>query len=201
MHNSPCCADRQPLVGFGIDDLDFRIGQRGADRGHAQFQRVVRPGHGDPRRRFGLPVHDRNLGAVHALDHAAHHLDRTRRAGHHAGAQRGQVEAREFGMLQLRDEHGGHAVEGGGALAVDGFEGGQRVELRRGQNQRRARDHRHHRADHRAEAVVEGHRRADPVLFRRLQPHPHRHAVVQQVAMASAWRPWARRWCRRCTGC
>ena len=33
-----------------------------------------------------------------------------------------QVEALEFGMAELGDEHGRHAVERGAALGLDGFE-------------------------------------------------------------------------------
>ena len=67
--------------------------------------------------------------AVHALGDAPHDFDGAGRARHHAGAQRGEVEPVELRMLQFGDEHGGHAVEGGGALVVDGFERGERVEL------------------------------------------------------------------------
>ncbi len=49
-------------------------------------------------------------------------------AGHDAGTQRGEVEAFELGMLQLGDEHGGDAVEGGGGFLADGLERGERVE-------------------------------------------------------------------------
>ena len=46
----------------------------------------------------------------------------------HAGAQRGQVEVGEVGMVQLGDEHGRHAVERRAALGLDRLERRQRVE-------------------------------------------------------------------------
>ena len=41
---------------------------------------------------LGLPVGDGDAGAVHFGHHALHHFDRARRAGHHAGAQRREIE-------------------------------------------------------------------------------------------------------------
>ena len=52
----------------------------------------------------------------------------TERAGHHAGAQRRQVVAREIRALELGDEHRRHAVERGAAFAMDGLEHLLRVE-------------------------------------------------------------------------
>ena len=40
-----------------------------------------------------------------------------------------------------------------------------------------------HRADHRAEAVIERHRRADAIVLIGVEREPDRHAVVEQIAM------------------
>ena len=63
------------------------------------------------RRRLGHAVGDGDLGHVHLVDAPLHHLDRARRAGHDAGAQRRQVDGREVGVVLHRDEHRRHAVE------------------------------------------------------------------------------------------
>ena len=114
----------------------------------------------------------------------SHDFDGAGRARHDAGAQAGQIEAVELRMLQFGDEHGGHAVERGGALGVDRFERGERVELRaRAGSAPRRSTTRHHGADHAAEAVVQRHGRADAVLFGGVQRERDRHAVVDQVAV------------------
>ena len=59
---------------------------------------------------------------MHPLDGALHDLDRAGAARHDAGAQRGEIEAREVGMVELGDEHRRHAVKRGAALRFDGFE-------------------------------------------------------------------------------
>ena len=102
---------------------------------------------------------------MHLADHALHQLDGAGRSGHHAGAQRAQVEARELGVIELGDEHGRHAVEGRTALGFDSLEGGQRIELGGGQNQRGAGGHGRHHADDAAEAVVERHGSADAIAL------------------------------------
>src|ERR1035441_7557429 len=122
-------SDGQPFAGFGIGDLHFGIGQRRAHRGDAQFHGVVDARHGDHRRTLGLAVSDGHFGAMHALGYRAHDFDRAGRSGHHAGAQAGEIELLEVRVDQLGDEHRGHAVERGGALAVHRFERGAGVEL------------------------------------------------------------------------
>ena len=56
-------------------------------------------------------------------------------------------------------------------------------------------------AHHHAEAVVERHRDADPVGLGVAAQLADEVAVVEDVVVASAWRPWGSRWCPRCTGC
>jgi hypothetical protein len=43
--------------------------------------------------------------------HLLHHLDRTRRSSHDAGAQRIELELAERGMIELRDEHRRDAID------------------------------------------------------------------------------------------
>ena len=49
---------------------------------------------------LGHAVADRHFAHVHLRDDALHRLDRARRAGHHAGAQARQIEARELRMIE-----------------------------------------------------------------------------------------------------
>ena len=74
-----------------------------------------------------------------SLGDALHQLDRAGRARHDAFAQAGEIEAVELGMLQFGDEHGGHAVERGGAFVVDRLAGwrARRTERREGSAPRR----------------------------------------------------------------
>ena len=92
-----------------IVDLDKRMNT--PDGGHPALQRIVGGALKTDRAGFGHAVGDGDVAHVHRLVDAAHHLDRAGRAGHDAGAQRGQVEFCEFGMIELGDEHGRHAVE------------------------------------------------------------------------------------------
>ena len=63
------------------------------------------------------------------------------------------------------------------------FQRRQRVELRRGENQRGAIHHRYHRPDDRPETMIERHRRANAIRLIRPQHQPDRHAVVDQAAV------------------
>jgi hypothetical protein len=120
---------------------------------------------------------------VHALDGALHDFDRTGAAGHDAAAQRRQVEAREIRVVELGDEHRRHAVERGAALGLDGLESGQRVETLARIDHRRAMRQAAEIADHHAEAVVERHRDAHPVMLGELHRLGDEEAVVQNVVM------------------
>ena len=123
-------AGGQRVAGRGIDDAHFGVGQRGADGGDACLERIVNARHRDHGRGLSLAVRDRDLTAMHTAANLAHDFDGTGGAGHDAGAQTGEVERIELGMLKLCDEHGGDAVERSGAFAIDGFEGGAGIELR-----------------------------------------------------------------------
>ncbi len=190
---------RQP--GLRVDDLDLDVRVHPADRGHPQVQRVVGPGLGGHRRGLGHPVADRHLGHAHPVHDLLHHLHRARRAGHDPGAQRGQVVVVEVRVVELGDEHRRHPVERGAALAGHRVQGGLRVEARPGDDHGGAVGGAAQVAHHHAEAVVEGHRDADPVVRGVAAQPADEVAVVQDVVVATAWRPWGSRWCPRCTGC
>jgi len=176
-------AHRHGLSRFEIDELDLGVGQRAAHGGHAGFEAVVGGRHHGHRRALRLAVADGHLAAVHLVRRAPHQVDGAGGAGHDAGAQRAQIELGEARMLELRDEHGGHAVKRRAALLLHGFERGERVELRRGENQRGARCQRRHDPDHAAETVVERHGRADAVALGGFQPLADEQSVVDQVAV------------------
>ncbi len=86
-------------------------------------------------------------------------------------------------MIELRDEHGRHAVQRRAALLGDGFQGDQRIEPLAGKHHAGAVGDRRQIAEHHAEAVIKRHRNTEPVLRR----EPHRladeEAVVEDVVM------------------
>ena len=79
-------------------------------------------------RGLGHAVGDGDLGEVHLGDHALHGLDGARRAGHDAGAQAREVELGKARVVQLGDEHGGHAVQRSAAFLAHGLQRGHGVE-------------------------------------------------------------------------
>ena len=87
-------------------------------------------------------------------------------------------------MVELGDEHGGHAIERRAALLGDGLQGRQRIERLGGIDHGRAVRQAAEIAHHHAEAVIERHGDAQPVVGRELQPLAHEVAVVQDVVMA-----------------
>ena len=95
-----------------------------------------------------------------------------------------EVEFGELGMVELGDEHGGHAVERGAALLGDGLQGGQGIEGFGGIDHGRAMGQAAEIAHHHAEAVIERHGNAQPVVGREPEPAGHEVAVVQDVVVA-----------------
>ena len=75
------------------------------------------------------------------------------------------LEPVEFGMLQLGNEHGGYAMDGGAPLSFHGHQGLARVEVLRRHHHGRSGGGAGQGAQHRTEAVVEGHGDAETVLF------------------------------------
>jgi hypothetical protein len=101
------------------------------DRADPLLEGIVGGGLGGDGWGLGHPVTDGHLVHVHLVDHPAHHLDRAGRSGHDPGAQRGEVEVAELGMVELGDEHRRHSVEGGAALGGDRRQARAPVEGRR----------------------------------------------------------------------
>ena len=166
-----------------VDDLDLDVRVDPTDGGDPPLQRILaRRLHGDGRG-LGHPVADRDLGDVHQRLHLPHHLDRTRRARHHAGAQRRQVELGEARVAELGDEHAGNAVERRAAFGAHRFQGEEGIE-------RLARGHDASTvggagevADHHPEAVVEGHGNAHAVVLGVAHGLGQEVTVVQDVVM------------------
>ena len=132
--------------------------------------------------RFGQAVADGELAQVHAVDGLAHGLRRAGAAGHNARAQAGQVERLEVGVIQLRNEHGGNAVDRRRTLFMDGLEHQPRVEVlhdNHGGTMGQAR----HNAEHTAEAMEERDRQRDTVVGRELLAFADVEAIVQDVAV------------------
>ena len=154
-----------------------------ADRGDAAFQRIVQRGLEADRARLRHAIGDGDVAQMHQLHHPAHHLHRAGRAGHDAGAQAGDVEAGEIRVVHLGDEHGGHAVEAGATLGGDGLQRGQRIEALAGEDHGGAMGQAAQDAHHHAEAVIERHGDAEPVMF----GQPHRFgdeiAVIEDVVV------------------
>jgi hypothetical protein len=94
-----------------------------------------------------------------------------------------EVESREFRVVQLGDEHGGHAVERGAALGLHRLEGRERVEALAGVDHGAAMGQRREVADDHAEAVVERHRDADTVRLGQPQSAADEVAVVEDIVM------------------
>ncbi len=90
----------------------------------------------------------------------------------------------EAGMREFRDEHGGNAVDRRAALLVDGLHGRQRIEEVGGDDHGGAMREAGHVAQHHAEAMVEGHRNADPVALGQLHGVADKAAIVGHVVVA-----------------
>ena len=76
--------------------LDLGLWHRSSNGVDADLKGITSIAHGYDGRGFGLAVGNDQLADVHLVQHALHQFHRTRRAAHHAGAQAGEVEAREL---------------------------------------------------------------------------------------------------------
>src|SRR5690242_19763199 len=170
-------------AGLRVDDLDLEVRPDTAHGGYPAVERVVGTGLGRHRRGFRHAVADPYLGHAHPLDDLLHHLDRAWRACHDAGAQAGQVVVAEVGYGQLRDEHGGHAVQRGTAFGLHGPQGRDRVEGRSRDDHARTVAGRGEVAHDHAEAVVERHRDADPVRLGVVAQLADEERVVEDVVV------------------
>ena len=112
-----------------------------------------------------MAVGDGDAVGAHAVDDLAHNLDGTGGTGHDAGAQGGEVELGKVGMAELGDEHGGHAVDGGAAFGGYGAQGLEGIKVLGGNDHGGAVDDAVEAAHDATEAVVEGNRDAQAVVF------------------------------------
>src|SRR5262245_29402163 len=168
---------------FGVDDLDLEVRLHAPHGGDAAFDRIVGGGLEAHRARLGHAVADADFTRMHALDHLAHDLDRAGRAGHDAGAEAGEIEALELGMLQFGDEHGRHAVQAGAALGLDCAQHGERVEAFGGIDHGRAVHGAGQIAHHHVEAMIERHGNAEAVAFTQAHGEADEIGVVEDVAV------------------
>src|ERR1043165_7748237 len=98
------------------------------DRRDTSLDRIVAIGLKADRTRLGHAVRDGDLAHVHLLNYTLHYRDRARRAGHDAGTEAGKIEAIELRMIELGDEHGGHAVQRCALLGLNRFQYRKRLE-------------------------------------------------------------------------
>ena len=94
-------------------------------------------------------------------------------------------------MIELGDEHRRHAVDGRAPVAVDRPQRGLGVERFGGKHHRGAVRDGGQIGHDAAEAVIEGHRHADPVLVRVLESLADEEPVVQDVVVRQR-RPFRR---------
>src|SRR6516162_11080875 len=140
-----------------IDDLRLDMRQDPADRRYSPLDRIASRRRKARRARLSHAVADDDLGEVHQREGPLHDLDRARASGHHASAQRREIELCEIGVVHLRDKHRRHAVHSRAALLGDGFEGGERIETFAGIDHRRTMRQAAEIADHHAKTVIERH--------------------------------------------
>ena len=148
------------------------------------LERIVLGGLGGDRRGLGHPVTDRHPRHVHLGHDPSHHLDRAGRTGHDPGPQGREVVLLEARVIEHRDEHRRYAVERRAALLRRGGQGGLRVEGLAGHDDAGAVAGTGEVAEDHPEAVVEGHRDADPVGLLVAAARAGEPAVVEDVAVA-----------------
>ena len=168
---------------FFVDHLGLDMRLHPADGRDAARNRVVGGALEADRAGLGHAVGDRDLVHVHLVDDPLHHLDRAGRARHDAGAQVREIEAGEFGMVQLGDEHGRDPVQRRAALGLDRLQHFRRIEALSGEDHRGAVRQASEVAQHHAEAMIERHRDAEPVGLREVHRLADEVAVVQDVVV------------------
>ena len=81
------------------------------------------------------------------------------------------------------DKHGGYAVDTGAAFALDAAQHGRRIKSRAGYDHCRAVGGAAQIGHHHAKAVIEGHRDAQPIVFREREQFGGEVPVVEDVAV------------------
>ena len=174
---------RNDDAGVGVNDLHLQMRLHLTHGGHTFGQRRGGAALAAHRAGFGHAVGDGDFRQVHVVHHPLHHGGGARRAGHDAGAQRGQIEFLESRVVQLGDEHGGHAVQAGAFFVLHRFQHGERVEAVIGVDDGGAMREAGQVAQHHAEAVVQRHGNAQAVGSGELHALADEEPVVQNVAV------------------
>ena len=166
-----------------VDNLDFKMRLDPSDRRDAQLQRIVAAALEAHRTGFGHPISDRYFAHVHCRSDFLHDLDRARSACHDSAPKRAEIEAREFRVVQLGNEHGGYPVEHVATLCLDRFQGLQRIKGLGRIDHRCRMGHTTEIAHHHAKAVVERH--GDAHARTRLDSGrlSHKERIVDQIVM------------------
>ena len=164
MHSSPGCPRRRSSPVSGSTTLTSTCGCTRPTVDDPPLEVVVGARLGRHRRGLGHAVADRDLGHVH-VGRRTRFITST---GHGEPAMIPvrsvrQVEAREVGVRQLGDEHRRYAVQRRAPLGLHGRSVGAGSNPGAGMHDARAVGGRRQVAHHHPEAVVEGHRDADPV--------------------------------------
>ncbi|MNF90668.1 hypothetical protein D3C85_1232140 [compost metagenome] len=121
---------------------------------------------------------------MHLTDDAAHHFNRAGGAGHDPGTQTRQVELGALQLLQLGNEHGGHAVEHGSFLLRHSSKGGQRVKGITRVDHGGAVGYAAEVASHQTKAVVERHRDHHAVILGKAETLTNHVTIVEDIVVA-----------------
>src|SRR5258708_7871130 len=132
---------------------------------------------------LGHPIGNGDLPHVHVRHHRLHDFDRTGRPGHDSPSQRAKIKGAELLMTKDRDEHGGHTVEVGAALFLDGTQNLERIErlawVHHGGGVGQTGEISHHHA----KAVIQRDWEADTVRRADAGSLPDLQPVIQQVVV------------------
>ena len=164
-----------------VDDAHLGVLEVAAHGVVARFGRVIYAAVRHARRGLRQAVDAGHLHE-HLFLHLLHQFHGAERARHDARAQAAHVEHAEHRVVQLGDEHRGHAVEGRATLLVDGGQHHQRVEALH-HHLRAAVRQAVHRGQHHAEAVEQGDADAELVFLRELHVLARQEAVVGDVVV------------------
>ena len=169
--------------GVGVDDFDFDVVLHGADGVDLLFKRCPDAGLGRYGGGFGHAVADGDFVHVHQFLHLFHHFRRTHRTRHDARAERAQVVVFLLHLFEFDDEHRGHAVERGTALALYDFESDPWVETIVGNDDGSTVGGAGHVAQHHPETVEEGDGQTNAVGRSVVHPFADEEAVVEDIVV------------------
>src|SRR5262249_5204265 len=128
-------------------------------------------------------VADRHLRHMHPADDPPHDIDWTGRTRHDAGPQRVEAVIGERGMFELGDEHRRYAVKGSAALGLHGSQTRFRVERLVRQHKSASMCERREITQDTAEAMIEGYRNADAIVWRIPDAFADKESVIQDVVV------------------